>query len=347
MNLRPTRRQVLQAALLAAIGTELWYFKGWFGPYNPLQLAQWRLRSLWLYVTGARPVVAIARCASYQSDVLGALRLAWRDSGRPASEVKGKRVVLKPNLAGFDPGHPVTTAPEVVEAAILLFRELGAAEIVVADGPTFTTDIEGVLARTGLDKVLKRQGVRFVDLDHDDLVEIPLKGGYTSMKSLFAPRTIVDAEYLVSMPKLKTHHWTTVSLSLKNLFGTVPGSRYGWPKNILHWEGIPFSILALYDTFRPQLAIVDGIVGMEADGPLVGRARDSGVLLVGADGVAVDATASRLMGFDPDQVLHLRFAGLWGLGVTDGGRIEVTGERLAGVAQKYEPPPTSGEDRLS
>jgi len=347
VKLKLTRRRLLQAGLAAGIGAELWYFRGWFGPYSPVQLAQWRLRSLGLYLSGARPVVAVSRCPSYDSDVLGSLRQAWRDAGRSQSEVRGKRVVLKPNLAGFNPGHPVTTAPEVVEAAIRLFAELGARDVVVADGPTFTTDIDGTLARTGLDRVLARQQVRFVDLDHDDLVEVPLKGGYTLMRTLFAPRTIAEAEYLVSMPKLKTHHWTTVSLSLKNLFGTVPGSRYGWPKNILHWAGIPFSILTLYETFRPRLAIVDGVVGMEADGPLVGTPRQTGVLLLGEDGVAVDATAARLMGFDPDEVLHLRFAGLWGLGVTDGGRIEVRGTPLAEVRQKFTPPPSSGEDRLS
>jgi uncharacterized protein (DUF362 family) len=338
---------LIQAGLLAGIGAEVWYFRGWFGPYNPLQLAHWRLRSLQVYLSGVRPVVAISKCPSYQADVLAALRQAWNAAGRSAAEVRGKSVVLKPNLAGFNPGHPVTTAPEVVEAAIRLFGELGAREVVVADGPTFTTDIDGTLAHTGLDKVLERHGVRFVDLDHDDLVEVPLKGGYTFMKTLFAPRTIAQAEYLVSMPKLKTHHWTTVSLSLKNLFGVVPGSRYGWPKNVLHWAGIPFSILALYDTFRPQLAIVDGVVGMEADGPLVGTPRQTGVLLVGEDGVAVDATAARLMGFDPDEALHLRFAGLWGLGVTDGSRIDIRGARLEDVRQKFTPPPTSGEDRLS
>jgi uncharacterized protein (DUF362 family) len=242
----------------------------------------------------------------------------------------------------------VTRSHEIAdEVERRVAEELGAREVVVADGPTFTTDIEGVLTRTGLDRVLRRHGVPFVDLDHDDLVEIPLKGGYTQMRTLFAPRTIAEAEYLVSMPKMKTHHWTTVSLSLKNLFGTVPGSRYGWPKNILHWAGIPFSILTLYDTFRPRLAIVDGVVGMEADGPLVGTPRNSGVLLLGADGVAVDATAARVMGFEPDDVLHLRFAGLWGLGVTDKARIDVRGVRLEDVRQHYQPPPTSGEDRLS
>src|SRR5207248_5396747 len=105
-------------------------------------------RSLSLYLSGARPVVAIARSTTYElPELQAALRQAWTDSGAPASEVRGKRVVLKPNLAGFNPGHPVTTAAEVVEAALIHFKELGAREVVVADEPTFTTDIEGTLTR--------------------------------------------------------------------------------------------------------------------------------------------------------------------------------------------------------
>src|SRR5262245_66568541 len=93
------------------------------------------------------------------------------------------------------------------------------------------------------------------------------------------------------MPKLKTHHWAGVTLSLKNMFGVVPGSVYGWPKNALHWAGIHGSILDINSSLPiPQFAIVDGIVGMEGNGPLQGQAKQSGVLILGEDLVAVDAT---------------------------------------------------------
>jgi len=117
---------------------------------------------------------------------------------------------------------------------------------------------------------------------------------------------VLDAELLVSMPKLKTHHWAGVTLSMKNLFGVVPGAVYGWPKNVLHWAGIGASILDINATLEvPRFNIVDGIVGMEGNGPIQGEPKRSGVLVFGADPVAVDATCARLMSIDPWRVSYL------------------------------------------
>ena len=96
----------------------------------------------------------------------------------------------------------------------------------------------------------------------------------------------------VSVAKLKTHHWSGVTLSLKNLFGVIPGCRYGWPKNILHWNSIDRSILEIFGTVRPGFAVIDGITGMEGDGPLNGTAREVGLIAAGNDMVALDATAA-------------------------------------------------------
>lgn len=339
MKWRPTRRQAIRTGLLALIPLELWYFKDWLGGFSPWQLASWRLRALELAVASDRPKVAIAACPTYSSEVLGALRSGWALAGLPADRVRGRRVVLKVNLAWSLEGHPISTAPEVVAAAVRLFRELGAGEVVVADGPTFTDDVDLLLARTGMGKALSELGVRFVDLNRDDLVLTPLAGGYSTIGSLWAPKTIADAGLLVSMPKLKTHHWTTVSLSLKNLFGIVPGSRYGWPKNILHWHSIPLSILALQATFKPGFAIVDGVVGMEGDGPVLGTPVPAGVVVMGSEGVSVDTVAAEVMGIPAADVDHLRFAGFTGLGVTDLGRIEILGTPLAAARRRFQRAP--------
>ena len=95
------------------------------------------------------------------------------------------------------------------------------------------------------------------------------------MKDLWLPRTVLEADFLVSMPKIKTHHWSGVTLSMKNMFGVVPGARYGWPKNILHWKGIQESILDLCATVPIHFVIADGIVAMEGNGPLNGTASSS------------------------------------------------------------------------
>jgi uncharacterized protein (DUF362 family) len=121
---------------------------------------------------------------------------------------------------------------------------------------------------------------------------------------------------------------------MKNLFGVVPGSVYGWPKNILHFRGIPNSILDLTATVRPGLSIVDGIVGMEGDGPIMGRARPAGFIAMGTDIVAVDATCARAIGLDPRKLPYLEAAGHY-LGNIDPRRIDQRGERVDRFRQDF------------
>ncbi len=130
---------------------------------------------------------------------------------------------------------------------------------------------------------------------------------------------------LISLPKLKTHHWAGATLSLKNLFGTLPGICYGWPKNELHWRGIDNSIVDIALTRTPDLAIVDGIVGMEGDGPLNGTAKPFGALIMGHDLVAVDATCCRLMMLDPLKIAYLGLGAMKKLGRLSSCRNPATG----------------------
>src|SRR5487761_1118750 len=118
----------------------------------------------------------------------------------------------------------------------------------------------------------------------------------------------MSADFIVSVPKVKTHHWSGVTLSMKNLFGVVPGAKYGWPKNILHWKGIERSILDLCATVPVHFVIADAIMAMEGNGPLNGNPRLLNQIVLADDPVAADATCARLMGLDPDKVVHIRAA---------------------------------------
>lgn len=250
-------------------------------------------------------------------------------------EVKGKRIVLKPNLVEFDPKGVINTNPAVIEAAIDAFRTLGAAEVIVAEGPGHRRDNEYLLSASGLYSVLQEHGVRYVDLNNDDVRATPLRSQFTRLGQLYLPETLYNADLLVSMPKLKTHHWAAVTLSLKNMFGVVPGSVYGWPKNILHWQGIHESILDINSSLPlPQFAIVDGIVGMEGNGPLQGEAKESGVLIFGDDLVAVDATAARFMNLEPGKIKYLAQAGEF-LGNLAREKIEQIGEPIDKVQKDF------------
>ncbi len=140
-----------------------------------------------------------------------------------------------------------------------------------------------MLEQSGLGEVLDESGLEFVDLNHDDVDFVPNRLGQTTLPQLALPASLKRADLIVSLPKLKTHHWAGVTLSLKNLFGVMPGIVYGWPKNVLHYAGIGQSILDIAAAVRPHLAIVDGIVGMEGDGPIMGTPRRLGVLVMGTN----------------------------------------------------------------
>ena len=241
--------------------------------------------------------------------------------------VTGKTVVLKPNLVDYIPGNAINTHPLLVLAAAESFRRLGAKSVLVAEGPGHQRDTQLVLSQSGYQQSLRDEKIRFVDLNRDELIRTPLRAGYTGMKDLWLPRTVLEADFLVSMPKIKAHHWSGVTLSMKNMFGVVPGARYGWPKNILHWKGIQESILDLCATVPIRFVIADGIVAMEGNGPLNGTPRSLSKIVLADDPVAADATCARLMGFHPDRVGHIREASRF-LGNASPMLIEQIGETV-------------------
>jgi uncharacterized protein (DUF362 family) len=163
---------------------------------------------------------------------------------------------------------------------------------------------------------------------------VKLKANYSGLGELWLPHTVLDSDFIVSMPKVKTHHWAGVTLSLKNMFGIVPGMKYGWPKNLLHWHGIHESILDICATVPINFVIADGITAMEGNGPLQGTARHLGKIVLADDPVAADATCARLMGFDPLKVQHLSDGGRF-LGNLKTERIIMLGERVEPVTRPF------------
>ncbi|MGE3808317.1 MAG: DUF362 domain-containing protein [Gemmataceae bacterium] len=291
-----------------------------------------------------RSVVHIAAADDYHDHLVDVLAGQFQ-SFRELVPLAGKRVVLKPNLVEYHADRVINTHPQVVRAAIELCRREGAAEVVVAEGPGHRRNVEFLLEACGLGQVLRDLKVPFIDLNHDEPAQCLNLGRTTGLEYLYLARTAVEADVLISMAKLKTHHWAGATLSLKNLFGIVPGICYGWPKNELHWRGIDRSIVDIALTRTPQLAIVDGIVGMEGDGPLYGTPKNLGALIMGNDPLAVDATCCRLMKLEPDKIGYLRLAEHKRLGRLTANEIEQVGASIESLAQAFEPPPNL--DRLS
>ncbi len=332
-----SRRAFLRLGALAGIGAALAALNRITTPVSVFNYLHWLARGEWQRRVGTRAIVALGECASYTDDVLGHLRELWRLAEMP--DVRGKRILVKPNLVDYIDNHPSTTAPEVVGAVIDLLGELGASELVVGDGPAFRRQAGPVVEGCGLAAVLEARGIRFIDLNYDDPQPVPVKDGWlTRSPFLWLPRHVREADMIVSVPKLKTHHWAKVSLSVKNLLGVVPGARYGWPKNILHINGFIPSILGVYQLVPPVVAVVDGIVGMEGDGPLFGEPVQHGLLAVGRDPVAVDVTCAGLMGFELEFVDYLSLAAWTGVGQAT--RIETRGASPERLQQRYELPPS-------
>jgi len=250
--------------------------------------------------------------------------------------LKGKKVLLKPNFVEAHPERPINTHVAVIASAALACLRLGAAEVVVGEASGHRRDPWFSVLNPSLRDVLDRE-VRRIDPNHGDVVSITNKGRRTGLPVFYVARPVAEADVLISMPKMKTHHWMGVTLCLKNLFGVLPGIYYGWPKNLLHFKGIDNSILDLVGTIKVHYNIVDGVTGMEGDGPIMGKARTVGALVLSPFSLAADATAARLMGFDPRKISYLAQAGrfLPGLRAED---LVLRGEKPARFAAKFDCP---------
>lgn len=310
------RRRIMGAAVGAAaiLGSETWTLR----PRFAVDLRK------------ARSRVAVLNAEAYSDELektlLAGLRLFPID-------VRGKCVLLKPNLVEDLP-EPVNTNPVLIGAAARCFLQLGARRVVVGEGPGHQRDTELVVASTGLKPILRERRIEFVDLNRAELRKIKLRARYSGLCELWLPSEVLASDFVVSMPKIKTHHWAGVTLSLKNMFGIVPGMKYGWPKNALHWAGIHESILDICATVPIHFVIADGIIAMEGNGPLQGNSRVLHKLVLSDDPVAADATCARLMGIQPGRVTHIAEASRF-LGNLNEAQIQLVAERIPRSATPF------------
>jgi uncharacterized protein (DUF362 family) len=280
--------------------------------------------------TGKQASVTVVKAESYTHDLAGRMLEGIRECGL---DVRGKRVLLKPNFVEFDPATCINTDVAVVAAALEVFRSLGAAEVKIGEGPGHRRDTYAIAELTKYRSLIPKFDDVFVDLNRDDVSSV---GKFADKDDFYFPDAVLAADVVVSLAKMKTHHWAGATLSMKNYFGLVPGSIYGWPKNELHHIGISKSITELTRLFGPKsFAIVDGIVGMEGNGPIQGTPKKAGVLVMGSNLPAVDATCCRIMGIDPAKIEYLQAAADV-LGVTEESRIEQRGEQIDSVRTQFK-----------
>jgi uncharacterized protein (DUF362 family)/Pyruvate/2-oxoacid:ferredoxin oxidoreductase delta subunit len=282
--------------------------------------------------------VSIIKCHSYDiTEVVKSIRSAIDLIGGINYFVKqNNKVLLKPNLLSAKrPEEAITTHPAVLEAVIELVKEAGGVPTVGDSPGGKVEELKTYWEMTGTTEVCRRHNVELVSFEKSGSHHKLIHG-----RSYHLARPVLDADVVINLPKLKTHYLTVMTCAIKNIYGVVPGLR----KSIYHreapkpWE---FSelLVDIFSIVKPQLTIVDAVVGMDGTGPSAGRVRELGFIMAGADGVAVDAVASHLLGLSPLRVPTTRIAFHRGLGQADLKKIEVIGDAIDPL-KDFQWPPT-------
>ena len=228
----------------------------------------------------------------------------------------------------------MTTHPAVIVAAAEGFRA-GGASVVVGEGPGHVRDTEVALIESGVGEALRDGGLDFSDLNYERTAFRRNRGRFSKLRGLHLPESVVGADLVVSLPKMKTHHWVGATLSMKNLYGVIPGIKYGWPKNVLHHNGIPNTVADINATLPRLVGIVDGIECMEGDGPILGSPKPMGLVAVGTSLPALAATLSRVMGLEPARMQYLAYAAR-GIGPIANEQIDQHGEDWQTLVDPFE-----------
>lgn len=280
-------------------------------------------------------IVAIVKCADYERSsveaaVREALRLAELDG-----ELRGQKVLLKPNLlSARKPDEAVTTHPEVVRAAGRVALDQGC-EVSTGDSPPFAGQnpekYSKLCASTGVAQVAAELRIPLVRFEESSRT-LPHPSG-RFYKSFEIANAVLDADVVVNIAKLKTHGLTAFTGAVKNVFGCIPGVR----KGLFHVQAaedrevFAQMLVDLLGAVTPRVNIVDAVVSMEGEGPNNGKPKQVGLIIASSDPVALDAVACTVVGIDPLSIATTRLAAEQGLGCADVGNIEIRGERLADV----------------
>ncbi len=257
---------------------------------------------------------------------------------------KGKRVLLKPNIGRVaEPSSGVITNPEVVAAAIDALKAAGAAEVAVGDSPITGVRMEEAFEKSGIGSIALERGCRSIDMDKRDPVEIAVRDG-EAIKMLKLCADVLDFDIIVSMPVIKTHMHTVVTLSVKNMKGCL------WRRSKVDLHMLPrvpyseeksldIAIADMASVLKPHFVIIDGTIGMEGLGPSAGEPKPLDLVIAGDDAFAADSVACIIMGIDPESVPHLRIASRRGYGALNPSGFIIEPENWKELCRPFAPVP--------
>ncbi len=254
-----------------------------------------------------KPVVSVMR---YESSP-GSLKTALEAVDGFRALKPGMRILIKPNLVGWDPIYPIApygvyTSSRLVEDMVILLKEYGATEIAVGEGsaprgaklPNHLRGTKLIFKALGYDYLKERYGVKLIDFFDE-----PFRTVEFDTCSLDFAQSALDADFVINMPVLKTHNQTTLSLGLKNLKGCIDLKS----RRLCHHAHLPLdSFCALFaEAVRPGLTILDGIYGLEKGPYYLGTAHRMNLIVASRDPLAVDVVGSIVAGYEPDAVEHV------------------------------------------
>jgi uncharacterized protein (DUF362 family)/Pyruvate/2-oxoacid:ferredoxin oxidoreductase delta subunit len=274
--------------------------------------------------------VAIQSCSSYDPAFLQRkISQVFDLIGGLDRHVKpGMKVLLKPNLlSAKEPMRAITTHPEVVAAVAREVRQLGA-DVIIGDSPGGAKrGVRRVWENTGMLAMAERERIELVNFEAGGVVKFSLND-----RHYFLAKPAVEADFIINLPKLKTHILTLMTGAVKNMFGLIPGFRKGqYHKEAPRPNEFSQVIVDILSLRPPNLTLMDGILAMEGDGPSSGNPRWVNLILASTDPVAIDAVAASIIGLRPERVPTTRIASEAGLGIGWPEALEIVGDKLEEV----------------
>ncbi|WP_455369157.1 DUF362 domain-containing protein [[Eubacterium] cellulosolvens] len=245
------------------------------------------------------------------------------------NRISKKPVLIKVNFITTKTWETgATTDPLIVEALVQEISKVNK-EIAIVESDATLTQADHAAKATGILDLCDKYGIQFSNLSKiKDRITINIPD-YESINQITIPRIVLES-HIISAAKMKTHMDTTVTLGLKNMFGILPTKN----KSQFHSKGISKVIVDINRVLRPTAVVVDGFVAMEGNGPVSGIAVQMDLVLSGLDPVSTDATASRIMGFNPHRIYHIKRCFEYGLGEIDS--IQILGEKINSIKKKFK-----------
>jgi uncharacterized protein (DUF362 family)/NAD-dependent dihydropyrimidine dehydrogenase PreA subunit len=287
--------------------------------------------------------VSIVKCKDYSSnEVDAAVKQAIElVGGLNANFLKGSRVLLKPNIlsvSGSETG--INTHPAVVQSVIKYIKDAGG-EPLVADASGFVSSTNDALKISGILDVCQKEGIDAHPFTKDGFEEVQVQDGEI-FKTLYVAKDVVNADFIISLPKLKTHVQAKYTGAIKNFFGVIPQKQRKHLHRMGTFKSLSAGIVDIYSVVKPDFVLMDAIVSMDGNGPSKGDLRQTGLILASPDCVALDSVVCRMIGFKDGEVLYIDGADKRNLGQSNLSKIDVVGGKLSEFNVRFKKPRIQG-----